>query len=313
MRFSVRRFLPDRRPSTTTLIAVKVLTSVKVLLVVLILIVAYQVLWPRNSKPWTEVWADTFDGPRGAAPSFRNWLFDTGTSYPGGAAQWGTGEIESYTDGPSNVSLDGKGHLKITVTRDALGAWHSGRIETRRTSFEPPPGGELKVEARIRLPGGGQGYWPAFWMLGAGFRGDYNDWPGAGEIDVMENIGRERPIVHGTLHCGTAPGGPCDETNGIGGSYTRPDGSAFSAGFHTFAVEWDRTRPEEEIRWYVDGYQYFTVHRSDVGASTWAEATHHGFFLLLNLAVGGGWPGAPDASTRRNTSMVVDYVSVSSR
>lgn len=304
MRVPVRPLLHGRRSLPLTLVVVAVAVA---------LIVVYSVFRSGNGKPWAEVWVDNFDGARGASPASENWLFDTGTSYPGGAAQWGTGEIQSYTRNPANVRLDGRGHLEITATRDASGAWRSGRIETRRSDFQPPHGGELKVEARIRTPDGGPGYWSAFWMLGRDFRGNYNNWPGVGEIDIMENLGRQAATVHGTLHCGTAPGGPCHENNGIGGSYSRPDGSKLSAGFHTFAVEWDRSVSDEEIRWYVDGRKYFTVHRSDVGATTWAEATHHGFFLLLNLAIGGGWPGPPDASTRPNQSMVVDYVSVARR
>jgi beta-glucanase (GH16 family) len=300
MKVSVRRLLQSRWPIASAVVAV-----------VAILVAAYAVSRLRGGQHWKAVWVENFDGAEGARPSPQNWLSDIGTSYPGGAAQWGTGEAETYIDDPANVSLDGRGDLKITATRDASGAWQSGRLETRRTDFQPPAGGELKVEARIKTPDGGQGYWPAFWMLGQDFRGNYTNWPGVGEVDVMENIGREHSIVHGTLHCGTAPGGPCYENNGIGGSYTLPDGRAFSAGFHTFAVEWDRSRPEEEIRWYVDGRRYFTIHPSDVGATTWSEATHHGFFLVLNLAIGGTWPGSPDASTRPNASMVVDYVSVS--
>jgi beta-glucanase (GH16 family) len=273
---------------------------------------AQLVLRPRGGEQWKQTWVDNFNGPNGARPSEQNWLADLGTSYPGGAPQWGTGEVETYADDPGNVGLDGTGHLKITATRDESGAWRSGRLESRRTDFQASPGGKLKVEARIKLPDGGQGYWPAFWMLGEAFRGNYVNWPAAGEIDVMENIGRERSSVHGTLHCGTAPGGPCYENHGIGGSYTSPDGSAFASGFHTYTVEWDRSRPNrEEIRWYVDGRKYFTVHPVDVGDAVWADATHHGFFLLLNLAVGGGWPGSPDASTRPDAAMLVDYVSVS--
>lgn len=304
MRVPVRGLLGRRRPLVLALLVVAA---------VLVVVIVYPAARSGNAQPWTKVWEDGFNGAEGASPSSRNWLFDTGTSYPGGATQWGTGEIESYTRDPANVRLDGSGNLRITATRDASGAWRSGRIETRRADFQPSPGGELKVEARIRTPDGGPGYWPAFWMLGRSFRGTYTNWPQAGEIDVMENLGREAATVHGTLHCGTAPGGPCHENNGIGGAWTRPDGSALSAGFHTFAVEWDRSVPDEQIRWYVDGRRYFTVHAGDVGQSTWAEATHHGFFLVLNVAVGGGWPGPPEATTRPNRSMTVDRVSISRR
>jgi beta-glucanase (GH16 family) len=262
---------------------------------------------------WKTVWTDDFAGSAGARPSAANWLTDTGTSYPGGAAAWGTGEVESYTQDRANVALDGDGHLRITAIRDANGAWTSGRLETTRTNFQPAPGHTLKVEARIKAPRGGQGYWPAFWMLGNDFRGTYSNWPRVGEIDVFENIGREQATVHGTLHCGLTPGGPCDENNGIGGAYSMPDGSPVSAEFHTYGIEWDRSGKRDEIRWYFDGHRYFTVHAADVDPATWANATRHGYFLLLNLAVGGTWPGAPDVSTRSGAAMLVDSVSVSSR
>jgi beta-glucanase (GH16 family) len=265
-----------------------------------------------SANEWQSVWQDDFNGAAGAAPSTANWLQDTGTSYPGGAAQWGTGEIQSYTTDRANASLDGSGHLKITATRDASGAWHSARLETRRTDFAAPQGGALKVEARIQVPTGGAGYWPAFWMLGKDFRGVYTNWPGVGEIDIMENKGSEPSTVHGTFHCGVTPGGPCNENNGISSAHQSTAG-ALSAGYHTFGVEWDRSKQPEEIRWYVDGHQYLTVRSTDVDAATWSKATHHGFFILLNLAIGGSFSGPINAATRPGGVMSVDSVSVSRR
>jgi len=260
---------------------------------------------------WTSVWHDDFTGATGTAPSSTNWSMSTGTSYPGGAAQWGTGEQETYTNDPANVGLDGGGHLRITAARDAAGAWTSARLESRRADFQPAAGQQLRVQAKIKTPDGGAGYWPAFWMLGAPFRGVYTNWPAVGEIDIMENSGGTPATVHGTLHCGVNPGGPCNETNGISGKHAA--GTALSAGYHTYAVVWDRSKPTEEIRWYIDDQQYLTVRSSDVDATTWANATHHGFFVLLNLAVGGSFPGPTDATTKPSSSMLVDYVSVSRR
>jgi hypothetical protein len=278
--------------------------------VILLAALAYARLHPQG---WQTVWRDEFTGGAGRAPSSSRWLFDTGTSYPGGPPQWGTGEVQTYTGDPAQIALDGRGHLRITPTRDSAGTWRSARIESRRQDFRPPPGGVLAVEARIQLPDGGQGYWPAFWMLGDGFRSNNSAWPGIGEIDVLENVGKEPGIAHATLHCGVAPGGPCRENTGLSGAYSSPEGTALSAGFHTYAVQWDRSTPTEEIRWYVDGHQYHVVHASDVDAATWARATGHGFFLLLDVAIGGSWPGQPDASTRPGASMLVDDVSVSRR
>jgi Glycosyl hydrolases family 16 len=260
---------------------------------------------------WTAVWQDDFAGAGGTAPSAANWLTSTGTSYPGGAAQWGTGEQESYTADPANVGLDGGGHLSITAVRSAAGAWTSARLESRRTDFQPAAGQQLRVQASIKTPDGGAGYWPAFWMLGAPFRGVYTNWPSVGEIDIMEVSGAAPGTVHGTLHCGVNPGGPCNETNGRSGKHVAD--TALSGGFHTYAVVWDRSHPTEEIRWYVDNQLYNTVRSSDVDAATWASATQHGFFVLLNLAVGGSFPGPTDATTKPSSSMLVDYVSVSRR
>ena len=261
---------------------------------------------------WETVWSEEFDGSAGEPPSDSEWLFDTGTSYPGGAPQWGTGEIQTYTDDPANVSLDGDGRLKITATRDSSGTWRSARLETRRTDFQPGEGEVLKVEADIQVPDGGPGYWAAFWMLGEGFRGNYVNWPVVGEIDIMEFKGSIPADVYGTFHCGVTPGGPCNENNGIGGKLTSPDGP-LPADFHTYGVEWDRSTPTEEIRWYLDGRQFHTVQATDVDPDTWSKATDHGFFILVNLAIGGSFGGPPDESTRPGQSMLVDDITVSRR
>lgn len=275
-----------------------------------VLAAAFVVLNGRDGG-WDTVWTDDFDGSEGSAPSARTWITDLGTQYPGGAAAWGTGEMQSYTADRRNVALDGEGNLRITPTKDASGAWKSARLETRRDDFQPEDGGTLRAEARIRIPDGGQGYWSAFWMLGAPFRPSHTDWPGAGEIDILEHIGSEPRTVHGTFHCGVWGGGPCKETTGLGAGVEAPE--PYHQDFHTYAVEWDRSTATEEIRWYVDTKLYHTVRATDVDEATWKRATDHGFFVLLNVAVGGGWPGPPDATTRPGRSMLVDHVSVLSR
>ncbi len=271
---------------------------------------------PPPPSGWTQVFADDFDGPAGTGVNTDNWQYTTGTSYPGGPANFGTGEIETMTSSTDNVSLDGNGNLRITPRRDAAGNWTSGRIETRRTDFQPPAGGALRVEARIQVPNvtgaAAKGYWPAFWMLGSPYRGNYWNWPGVGEIDIMENT-QGINTVWATMHCGTSPGGPCNETTGIGGSTTCP-GATCQAAFHTYGVEWDRSQSVEEIRFLVDGNHYHTVRADQVDATTWANATNHGYFLILNVAMGGGFPdafgGGPDAGTQPGHSMLVDYVRV---
>ncbi|WP_441247974.1 acyltransferase family protein [Kitasatospora sp. McL0602] len=267
---------------------------------------------------WNTLLRDDFDGPAGARPSAALWQYDLGTCYPGcPAAQWGTGEIETMTDSTANVRLDGHGSLEILPTLTD-GRWSSGRIESRRADFTPPPGGVLRIEASIALPDvtgpKAAGYWPAFWALGSGVRDGSAGWPAAGEIDAMESV-NGRGTVFGTLHCGTATGGPCQEPTGLGsGEHPCPD---CQGAFHTYTVEVDRSTSPEQIRWSLDGREYHRVTADRTDPASWAQALHHGYFLLLNLAVGGGLPtayGAPAAPTPEpGHPMRVAYVAVTSR
>ncbi len=259
---------------------------------------------------WTQQWADEFNGS--GAVSGSNWIYDLGHCYPGcPAANWGTGEIAAHTNSTANVNQTG-GHLAITPLRDGSGNWTSGRIETQRTDFQPPAGGAMAIEASIQVPNvtgaAAQGYWPAFWTLGAPFRGVYTNWPGVGEIDILENINGTN-TVYGTLHCGVSPGGPCNETTGLGGSRAGASPS-LQAAYHTYRMEFDKSVSPQQLRWYLDGVLYHTVNATQVDATTWNNATNHGFFIILNVAIGGGWPGNPTASTVSGIPMNVDYVRV---
>ncbi|MBI3242450.1 MAG: family 16 glycosylhydrolase [Chloroflexi bacterium] len=261
---------------------------------------------------WVLHWSDEFNGSGGVSNA--DWIYDTGTSYPGGPANWGTGEIEVMSSSTANVFQSG-GFLNIRALHtgsDPLTGWTSGRIETKRKDFQPPTGQKMAIEASIQLPNvtgsAAQGYWPAFWMLGAPYRGNYWNWPSVGEIDIMENINGTNTWV-GTFHCGVNPGGPCNETTGISAS-----DSGFSpplqAGFHTYRFEWDKSISPNQFRWYVDGVQRHTVNANQVDATTWNNAANHGFFVILNVAMGGGWPGNPTASTASGGTMLVDYVRI---
>ncbi|MFG2937552.1 glycoside hydrolase family 16 protein [Streptomyces sp. NPDC048282] len=271
---------------------------------------------PSVPSGWSQVFLDDFNGTAGTGVNTSDWQYDTGTSYSGGPANWGTGEVETMTSSTTNVALDGSGNLKITPVRDSSGNWTSGRIETTRTDFQPPAGGKLRVEARIQMPNvtgtAAYGYWPAFWMLGAPYRGNYQNWPGVGELDIMENV-QGLNTVWATMHCGTSPGGPCNETTGLGSSTACPN-TTCQSGFHTYTMEWDRSVSPEAIRFYVDGVNYQTVTAAQVDATTWANATNHGFFVILNVAMGGGFPdafgGGPTSATESGHPMVVDYVQV---
>jgi len=271
---------------------------------------------PTPPSGWTQLFLDDFNGSAGTGVNTSNWQYDTGISYPGGPANWGTGEVETMTNSTGNVALDGSGNLKITPVRDSSGNWTSGRIETTRTDFQPPAGGKLRVEARIQMPNvtgnAAAGYWPAFWMLGAPYRGNYQNWPSVGELDIMENVNGINK-TWATMHCGTASGGPCNETTGLGNSTACPN-TTCQSGFHTYSMEWDRSASPEAIRFYVDGVNYQTVTANQVDATTWANATNHGFFVILNVAMGGAFPaafgGGPTSATESGHPMVVDYVQV---
>ncbi len=275
----------------------------------------------RAAASWTQIWGDDFNGRAGTGVNTSNWLYDTGTSYPGGAAHWGTGEVETMSSSTSNVYQDGSGHLVIKPIRSSSGAWTSGRIETQRTDFAAPAGGKLAVEASIQQPDisgtAALGYWPAFWMMGAAARPvGATNWPRIGEIDTMEDI-NGLSSEFATLHCGVDPGGPCNETTGLGSG--RHACSGCQIAYHTYRVEVDRSVSPEQIRWYLDGTNFFTVNASQVDATTWANAVDHGFFIILNVAMGGAFPaafdtsgnnGGPTRSTQSGVPMNVSYVHV---
>lgn len=255
--------------------------------------------------PWTTAWEDTFDGPAGAPPDPAVWTPEIGDGTAQGIPGWGNAELQTYTGDPSNVSLDGMGRLAITAREAEAGAFDcsygpcrytSARIVTR-DAVEVEYG---RVEARIQLPYG-RGIWSAFWLLGSNIA--TVPWPDSGEIDIMENVGHERSTVHGTVHGPGYSGG-----NGIGRPFRLTRNEAFSDAFHDFAIEWE----PGVIRWYVDDVPYSTVDAGDVPrGSAWVY--DHPFFMILNVAVGGNWPGSPDASTTFPQTMVVDHVRILER
>lgn len=267
---------------------------------------------------WTRLLREDFDGPAGSRPAASRWMYDRGTCYPGcPAPQWGTGEIETMTDSTDNVRLDGKGALEIVPTL-RRGRWYSGRIESRRSDFAPPPGGVLRIEASIALPdvtgAAAGGYWPAFWTQGAKVRNGYTGWPATGELDVMESV-NGRDAVFGTMHCGKLDGGPCKEPMGL--SSSRQKCSGCRGAFHSYAVEIDTAPGAEEVRWSLDSRVYHRVRASGMDAATWDRALKQGQFLILNVAMGGALPSADGADVGPTTEpghpMRVAEVSVSVR
>ncbi|MEU8233819.1 discoidin domain-containing protein [Actinoplanes sp. NPDC048967] len=270
---------------------------------------------PPVPGDFTTVWTDDFSGAANTSPNAANWLLRTGTQYPGGAANWGTGEVETASNSTANVYLDGAGKLNIKAIRDGAGKWTSGRIETQRTDFEPLAGQQTKFTAVLKQPdvANGAGYWPGFRATGAAYRGNYTNWPGVGETDIMTDV-NGRSQLSQTLHCGTAPDGPCAEYNGRQSGLASCTGC--QTGFHEYTQVIDRTKTDEEIRFYLDGRQTWVVRESQVGVTAWRAAVHHGFFLRFDLAVGGSLPNAiagfttPTPETTSGGVLSVDSVTV---
>jgi beta-glucanase (GH16 family) len=241
---------------------------------------------------WKLVWSDEFEGAQSASPDSTKWGFDVGGS------GWGNQQLEYDTARPENASLSGHGELVLTARKESYmgNAYTSARLQTKG-KFEHAYG---RFEARMKLPEG-KGIWPAFWLLGADI--DKASWPNCGEIDIMENIGREGPRVYGTLHGPGYSGGAS-----IGKPYDLPSGASVSKDFHVYAIEWE----DQVVRWYVDDVLFETRTPKDLPAKArWVY--DHPFFIILNLAVGGQWPGNPDANTRFPQQLVVDYVRVYER
>jgi len=245
------------------------------------------------------IFADEFAGPANSSFNTIHWTAETGGN------GWGNKELQYYTAEKENVRLNGKGQLEIRAlevpkTTD-LKCWYgtcgytSARLVTKG-KFQFTYG---RAVARIKLPEG-VGVWPAFWMLGGDI--DQIGWPSCGEIDIMEFIGREPSTIYGTLH---GPGYSGDAA--IGKPVAVPGNKKAGAHFQIFAVEWEPA----EIRWYFDEKLYHKMTPKDLPAGTkWVFDKP--FFLILNFAVGGKWPGSPDASTKFPQAMVVDYVRVTS-
>lgn len=242
----------------------------------------------------TTTFADEFDGPAGSAVDGGKWQIETGDNVDNHERQY-------YTSGNNNAALDGQGHLVITARKENPSNYQCWYGTCQYTSARLNTSGKFTqqyghVEARMKVPRG-QGMWPAFWMLGDDI--GQVGWPNSGEIDVMENVGFEPSTVHGTLH---GPG--YSGSAGIGAGYTLPGGQAFADDFHTFAVDW----APDSVTWSVDGNVYQHRTPADTGGNTWAF--NKPFFLILNLAVGGYWPGDPDGGTTFPQQLVVDHVRV---
>ncbi|KKA28499.1 hypothetical protein TD95_004775 [Thielaviopsis punctulata] len=303
-------------------------------------------------RGWNIAFYDDFN-TTSSSPDPDKWVFSTGTSYPGGPANWGNGEVQEYTSSPSNVYISRHNKKTMQVDNSAslsssisflnivpersssasdmstasAGSWTSARLETNPSySFTCPPSGQLRMEACFRLGDASAntqlGIWPAFWALGTAFRGNYTNWPAVGEIDIFEAVNGHATSMH-TVHCGTNPGGPCNEPNGLS---KHVDNGALRNSWLVVSVTIDRSRSggwqNEALVWRINGTEVYSLTGGDVGdMAAWAALAHSDHFLLLNVAVGGALPNAlaatqtPVAATEGGpgSGMQVSYVGVFTR
>ncbi|WP_103528836.1 discoidin domain-containing protein [Streptomyces sp. SM12] len=255
---------------------------------------------PDPVEPLELVWHDEFDGPAGSLPDATKWTPDPGVGQ--------NNELQNYT-ADRNALLDGDGNLAIEVRReespgttcpvDPLSGsstcqYTSGRVNTHG-KFDMTYG---RVEARIKVTST-RGHWPAFWMLGSSYYDEGRPWPYTGEIDIMEHVGHEPNTVHSTLHAPAYFAG-----GGYGSSYEGDE--AFSDDFHVFAVDWD----SQGMVFTVDDQVVHSVDREELETTVGPWVFDGEFFLILNSAVGGDWPGPPDGTSLFPQRMLVDYVRV---
>ncbi len=255
-----------------------------------------------NAEDWELIWSDEFDAPAGTPPNPNYWSYEYGDGSLKGVQGWGNQEAQYYTSDAENVATDGDGNLAITARAlpedTALACYYgpcshtSARlISANKVEFEYG-----RIEARIKVPAGAGGLWPAFWMLGTGIDEGLT-WPKAGEIDIMEYISRRPNEVFGTIH---GPG----YSGGEGYGRIQHLGAPVSAEFHTYAIEW---KPDE-IRWFLDGEHFHTARPANVAPNDWVY--NQPFFLLLNVAIGGNFGGRISPNIEFPQSMLVDYIRV---
>jgi beta-glucanase (GH16 family) len=260
-----------------------------ILMVTVITIIAGCEVEPIQTLPdrnFQLIWSDEFDGDSGTAPSATKWTYDLGTGLNG----WGNNELQTYTQSPQNVALDGEGNLVITALKTSTGSYTSARIKTEGL-FSQKYG---KIVARIKTPTG-SGIWPAFWMLGSNI--DNVGWPQCGEIDIMEQKGKFSNITYGTIHGPGYSGGQA-----ISSSYTLQN-DRFDNNFNVYAVEWS----ESKIDFFVNDYLYKRITPAD---ATGPWVFNQPFFIILNIAVGGNFVGPPNDYTPFPGAMTIDYVRV---
>lgn len=241
---------------------------------------------PETYPSMKLAWSDEFEGPD---INTNDWTFEIGDGCPD-VCGWGNQELEWYTNSEENAKIvDGK--LVITAkTGDPAHPYTSARMITKdKQEFKYG-----RIDIRAKLPKG-QGIWPAIWMLGTNI-GEVG-WPACGEIDIMELVGHEPDKSHGTVHY---------DANGstfIGNFHTLSDGAIYQDEFHIFTIFWE----ENSIKWYIDYHKFYEINQASIGNT---YPFNDSFFFILNVAVGGLWPGDPDETTVFPQEMVLDYIRV---
>lgn len=243
---------------------------------------------PTSYPGYTLKWSDEFNGP---TLDGTIWGHQNGDGCPG-ICGWGNNELEFYTDRPENLYFQ-NGKMIIEARPESYQGknYTSSKILTQ--GKKPIKFG--RIDIRAVLPKG-KGIWPAFWLMPE--KSVFGGWPKSGEIDLMEVVGHEPGKTHGTLHFGPGPG-----STQISRNYSLP-AKTFNDEFHVFSLEWK----EDQIKWLVDGNVFSTVNKADLGANNYPF--NEEFFLIVNLAVGGNWPGSPDATTYFPAWLIVDYIRV---
>jgi len=262
----------------------------KSLLSTLLVLLPAASAWDSPSySGFTRLWQDTFGGAAGTGVNEANWQIITNINV--------NNEIQQYTTSRNNLQISGGETVQIIPQKDASGRWTSGRIESKYT-FTPAAGRVTIAEGLIRFGdtpiANKKGIWPAFWILGDALRNGVS-WPRCGELDILETVNGQL-TGYGTVHCDTYPNGACNEPNGIGGTTAIPD-----HGWHTWRMQWDRRSNNwqtETITWFRDGQQFHQISGARIGSEgIWNSLAHAPLYFILNVAVGGNWPGNPDGST----------------
>ncbi|KAK4446765.1 concanavalin A-like lectin/glucanase domain-containing protein [Podospora aff. communis PSN243] len=265
--------------------------------------------WSPPTYPnWQTLWFDSFTGPSGTLPDQSKWnILDRYLNV--------NNEHQTYVANPHEVQLSGGSTLQLVPWRNASVSprgWSSGRIESTFT-FTPQPGTRTMAEGLIRFGShpisAKQGIWPAFWLLGDSIRHG-TGWPACGELDILETVNGEL-TGHGTIHCGVFPGGVCNEPLGRGGKVGIPDQE-----WQRWRIVWDRTGAGwegESVAWYMNEQLFHRVVGAEIwDAAVWAGLAQRPLFFILNVAVGGDWPGPPNGDTRDGygSMMEVAYVAL---